>query len=60
MQTQQYPPLPERVTARILRHLTVIELMILCERFGPRAIAARMGVDLETAITAAGRGQKSQ
>lgn len=60
MQTQkQYPPLPEHVSAGLLRHLTPIELLIICERFGARQIAARMGVDLATAIQeAAGRGSE--
>ena len=59
MQAQEYPRLPEHCTPQILRRLTLIELLIICERFGPRQIAARMGVDLARAIEeAAGRGNK--
>ena len=53
-----FPPLPQHVTSAVLRRLNVIELMILCERFGARQIAVRMGVDLTTAIQqAAAKGQ---
>ncbi len=58
---QAYPALPQDVRPEILRRLSVIELMILCERFGARAIAARLGVDLVTAIQqAAESGVKSR
>jgi hypothetical protein len=57
---QSYPALPERVGPEILRRLNVVELMILCERFGARSIAARMGVDLASAIEqAANRGRST-
>jgi hypothetical protein len=59
MAQPQYPALPESVRPEILRRLNVIELMILCERFGPRSIAARMGVDLATAIQQAGNRGRS-
>lgn len=55
----QYPRLPEHVRPETLRRLTLVELLIICERFGPRQIAARMGVDLARAIEeAAGRGNR--
>lgn len=58
-QAKQYPPLPQHVRPEILRRLTIIELIIVCERFGGRQIAARMGVDLAEAINqAASRGRK--
>jgi len=58
MTAPSYPALPERVRPEILRRLNVIELMILCERFGPRQIAARLGVDLADAIQQAANNNK--
>ncbi len=58
---QTYPMLPQHVRPEILRRLSVIELMILCERFGARQISARLGVDLGVAIQqAAESGVKSR
>ena len=47
---KQYPPLPQHVRPEILRRLTMVELLIVCERFGTRQIAARMGVDFARVI----------
>ena len=56
---QQYPRLPEHVRPEILRRLTLPELLVVCERFGARAIASRLKVDLASVIeAAANRGQK--
>ena len=60
MQMQkQYPPLPEHVGPQILRRLTMVELLIITERFGPRQIASRLGVDLGVAIEEAAARQRS-
>ena len=59
MTQKQYPLLPEHVCPEILRRLTVVELLVVCERFGARQIATRLGVDLADAIQqAASRGQR--
>ena len=50
MQIQIYPPLPAHIRAEILRRLTVLELLIVVERFGTRQIAGRLGEDFQQLI----------
>ena len=39
----QYPPLPAGFRTEVLKRLTLLELIIVIERYGTRQIATRIG-----------------